>query len=803
MTLTGSVATGSWRSYPVAGDFSQILETDSRVWYVTGGRLNSYDLSADETRVYESGSELGGFTVQRLYHNPAMGFIAVVFDDSAIDIIYEDDGSVMHLPDIRDASVNAGRGINDIAFKDHLMYVATDFGLVIYDINSGDVRESGVYNGQGILSMAPLTDGMVMVPTGGAPFPIIFHPWGGRIGKLEYFRVLREDISGLMSDLTPLEGNRVAYLQYGQAKLLKVNDTATAISFGNIFTESGHRIASFMPASDGGLYFTTSGGLLLHAASDGALSPTRFTIPESLRSDVIATRRGPERSLWAGSNRGLGQYRLSADGALTTLRDKSIPTDATTFPAIGRLYPGATDSEFIIATIGTNRYNPAGTGDRTDVRMMANVYSGGTFTPLDPSGVSAVTSTGVAQQEATGAYIYSPTWIAADPDVEGRYYVASGVEGLYVIEDGKEKVRFDDTNSRLYHGWVVPVPFVTIDHQGNLWVMSSTGGTAGATPVSMLPAAKRRGDLSKIKTSDWVAVNFGGNINDKDGHLLFCRQSNIVLAFDSKGSYALEALMHNGTIADTQGHSRIGWATVTDTDGKAFSPGYWTCAVEDRRGQIWIGTSSGVVTIPNPASVMTTSFAVNRVKVPRNDGTNLADYLLESDLILDIAVDHSNRKWIATRSSGLYLVSENGDEILAVYDTSNSPLPTNAITGVHVDPGSNSVFVSTLSGLFEVASTSGPASEDYSEVIAYPNPLTPDYSGLVTITGLMDNSAVKIVDSDMHLVYQTTSEGGMATWDGTNLAGVRVRTGVYYVLASSSTGSSSKGAVATKILVVN
>ena len=111
--------------------------------------------------------------------------------------------------------------------------------------------------------------------------------------------------------------------------------------------------------------------------------------------------------------------------------------------------------------------------------------------------------------------------------------------------------------------------------------------------------------------------------------------------------------------------------------------------------------------------------------------------------------------------------------------------------------------MATLSGLFELSTTSGPAAEDYSDVYAYPNPVTPEYTGWITITGLMDSSMVKIVDADMHLVYQTTSEGGMAMWDGCNMNGSRVRSGVYYVIASSGSETSSQGAVATKILVVN
>lgn len=168
-----------------------------------------------------------------------------------------------------------------------------------------------------------------------------------------------------------------------------------------------------------------------------------------------------------------------------------------------------------------------------------------------------------------------------------------------------------------------------------------------------------------------------------------------------------------------------------------------------------------------------------------------------------MAVDASNRKWIGTNDSGVYLVSENGDEIISNFNVSNSPLSTNTITAVYADPNSNSVFFATLEGLFEYSSGTSPARPDYSDVYAYPNPVEPGYTGWITIKGLMDSSLVKIMDSGMHLVYQTTSQGGMALWDGCTLNGARVKSGVYYVLASTSDDTSTEGDVVAKILVVN
>jgi ligand-binding sensor domain-containing protein len=228
--------------------------------------------------------------------------------------------------------------------------------------------------------------------------------------------------------------------------------------------------------------------------------------------------------------------------------------------------------------------------------------------------------------------------------------------------------------------------------------------------------------------------------------------------------------------------------------------------MEDANGWIWIGTSSGVFIVKDLTQIgySTTSGALKAVrpKVARNDGTNYADYLLSTDNILWMACDASNRKWLATESSGIYLVSEDGTEILEEFNEDNSPLLSNTVEVVACDPNGNDVLMATPEGMFIYSSTSSPAADDYSEVYAYPNPVRPDYTGWITINGLMENSLVKISDMSGNVFWEGTSEGGMVVWDGCNRDGSRVKSGVYLVYASQTSGDSNSGVV-TKIVVVN
>lgn len=245
-------------------------------------------------------------------------------------------------------------------------------------------------------------------------------------------------------------------------------------------------------------------------------------------------------------------------------------------------------------------------------------------------------------------------------------------------------------------------------------------------------------------------------------------------------------------------------SSYIDQDNKAVSFYHTLAFCEDAKGRLWVGTDKGVFEITNPTSVTSDIAKVNHLKVPRNDGTGLADYLLDAITVTGIATDSSNRKWISTSTAGVYLVSENGDQIIEHYDTNNSILPSNSVYAVACDPNSSSVFFATANGVVEYNSTSAPASENLDNVYAYPNPVRPDYSGWITVTGLMDNTLVKIADSAGNVFFQGRSEGGMITWDGCNANGDRVKTGVYYVFASHGTSndSGSDGCV-TKIMVIN
>lgn len=151
--------------------------------------------------------------------------------------------------------------------------------------------------------------------------------------------------------------------------------------------------------------------------------------------------------------------------------------------------------------------------------------------------------------------------------------------------------------------------------------------------------------------------------------------------------------------------------------------------------------------------------------MPRNDGSGLADYLLSTEKIKSICIDGGNRKWLGTNNSGVFLLSEDGKSLIKSYSKANSPLLSDTITSIDVNDITGEVWIGTSKGVITVRETATLGDDNLKKIYAFPNPVRPEYNGLLTITGLARNTKVKITDVSGNLVYETTSTGGQATWD--------------------------------------
>ena len=247
----------------------------------------------------------------------------------------------------------------------------------------------------------------------------------------------------------------------------------------------------------------------------------------------------------------------------------------------------------------------------------------------------------------------------------------------------------------------------------------------------------------------------------------------------------------NGTLEDTSDDIHIKRTGITNQDGVNYSPYFINCFTQDLNQQIWVGTEQGLFVIEDPDDfIENDNFTYTQIKIPRNDGTDYADYLLNGVNISAIAIDAANRKWIGTAADGIYLVSADGQEIVQHFTTDNSPLLSNEVLSIAVNPQTGEVMIGTFLGLVSYMSDANtPAPElDKNNVRVYPNPVGPDYNGVITVDGLTQNAEVKSTTVTGQLVYSGHANGGLFTWNGRDKQGRRVSSGVYNIISTNMEG---------------
>lgn len=218
---------------------------------------------------------------------------------------------------------------------------------------------------------------------------------------------------------------------------------------------------------------------------------------------------------------------------------------------------------------------------------------------------------------------------------------------------------------------------------------------------------------------------------------------------------------------------------------------------KDKNGFIWVGTDDGIGVVQCPQNVFSSQGCDAILPVVTQGGFN--QYLFKGEEIGSIAVDGADRKWVATKN-GAWLISAEGDKVIYRFTETNSPLLSNDVKRIAIDGRTGEVFFATANGICSFRSTATEGTETNSNVLVYPNPVPPGYSGSIAIRGLVNNAIVKITEPDGRLVYQTRALGGQAIWDGKDYKGRRISSGVYLVLVSDE---SRKENVATKIVFIS
>ena len=790
---------GSWKVFSAFDEISAIADTPDKVYYVSTGQLYSYDKDADETYNFTGSLKLSSPNIADIGYDSDSKKLVVIYDNADIDVI-DSKGRVENMPDIKDAQLSVVPAINDFKVVDGKLYTATNFGIVIFDLNKYQVVASGEY-GKEMFSVVVWGDYIMLTDGDANNYYVGKNDNLASFSKLTYaFGFAYPRYTAITDDILVANQNEKQLIIYKKSS----PDAPPVLSnLSCIYNKELHPGSRLAVSADGTVICYTPTELLF-IDKDGSVTsvPTAGTdlekkkIGGDYQIKHISALNG-RKEIWLGSTEGVASYKVDDSNKITPLSSAVKPQNALTFSNIGRLYTSPSGKVYVSSWGTANVRQPF--VNQTDNLFHINVIEDGEVRDVTPLEFT-VDNPNNKSLKATPAGFRSGEDFREDPSDPDAYYIGSAWDGVYHIKDRKQIHKYYDYNSSLnvVSNYALRAYGLDIDKAGNLWVGNYV--MQGADIIHMLPADKRAKE--NTVPADWSSLDQCSRTSTGfETQLLACRQSNCVLYRDSQYNGALHAVKTQGTTSTSDDVVYL-INDFIDQDGKKFTYNYLYFIVEDKLGAVWVGTDNGIFAIANPDEISSNSVKVNHLKVPRKDGSNFADYLLDGETIYWIAVDPANRKWVATANSGAYLVSAAGEEIIKHFAPTNSPLQSSLVSAITCGD-ENSVFMATQFGLIEYKSDASQPHDDFDEVYAYPNPVRPEYTGWITVTGLMDNSLVKIADAAGNVYYQAMSEGGMITWDGCDRSGNRVKTGVYYVFASSgASGQSSSGAV-TKILVVN
>ncbi len=415
---------------------------------------------------------------------------------------------------------------------------------------------------------------------------------------------------------------------------------------------------------------------------------------------------------------------------------------------------------------------------------------------------------GIASGEMT---VYNNIFYAAAGSVNDAWNYQYNGDGIYAFADRS----WNNTNRYKYNAIDTLLDYITIavdKTDETIWAGSYGGGLLHIKPGPVFEIFKQNklgatiGDPTSYRVAGlafdgdnnlWVS-NFGASqplrVRKKDGSwkiftLPFSLFENALsqVIIDENNYKWIVAPLGNGLICFDHGASidNTGddkWKRYGTGTGNGNLPNNEVlCVAKDKSGFIWVGTADGIGVIQCPEQVFAGPGCDALWPVVPNG--NFAGYLFKGVEVKSIAVDGADRKWVATRN-GVFLISAAGEKVIYQFTEDNSPLLSNDVKKIAIDGKTGEVYFATQKGICSFRSTATEGADTNGDILVFPNPVPPGYTGAIGIRGLVNNAVVKITELDGRLVYQTRALGGQAVWDGRNYKGQKIASGVYLVLVS-------------------
>ncbi len=744
------IGTGEWRMHvPAALSYDVEVGGDVAIGLLESG-LVWYDIDANESKLYNNLNGLSDIETACVKYDPSSKKFVVGYKNGNIDFITSA-GHVVNVPGVLLANISGSKQIYEFVPHSDRIYTASAIGVVV--LNPSKYEISDTYKpGNGaepIIDLELFNDSIFALTETKCYSAALSNAFLADPGQWQVSSLFPNLGTRVYKNIVQLNNQLhvlVADPTFGKDSVYTVLNTGLQQIIGSDYDMEIEQLETVndrfaVRVFDGLIVYTSSGQAENVITSYGSIDADPKAIAAYSNGYFIADYQ-----------KGLVKYPLSSSASFITtegppknhffsvnsFEDKMVVTGGV----VDRVaFEYSTDGAYVFQNETWSHFSPFNQSN----------WSGGNIWDIGSAAIDPLNK----EKVAFGSYSNIP---------------------LSVSENGTVSQIFTSSNSpienaSLGNGFAC-ISHLEYDEKGNLWMANGFSNQ----PLKVLGTdgvwtTFDTGSDTKSKFTTKLAVDY-------NGHVWMGVYDVGLIGYSTNGTLTNTADDHYKLFSNGEGSGNLPSNNVT-------------AIAVDFDNEIWIGTDNGFAVLYNSESAITSSSMTDASTILISYEGNIEEFLGGTP-ITDIEIDGGNRKWIATSSSGLFVISADGQEVVAQYNKDNSPLISNLIMDIDFNHTTGELFIITDKGLVSLRTDASYEDATYSSTKVFPNPVKPDFFGPITIQGIRYNSDVKVTDAAGNLVYKTTSNGGTATWNGKTLSGENVASGVYFFWTATNEGKDEK-----------